>query len=117
VSPVVVGDAAMGPHLAALVAASREAMVNAAKHAGVADFSVYAEIEGGTASVFVRDRGGGFDPAAVGTDRRGLAGSIRGRMDRHGGMATVHSAPGAGTEVELTMPVDVAADSVTKDGA
>ena len=113
VSPVVVGDAAMGPHLAALVAAAREAMVNAAKHAGVAEISVYAEIEGGTASVFVRDRGAGFDPAAVGADRRGLAESIRGRMDRHGGTATVRSAPGEGTEVELTMPVDVEADSAT----
>jgi signal transduction histidine kinase len=117
VSPVVVGDAAMGPHLAALLAASREAMVNAAKHAGVSEISVYAEIEGGSASVFVRDRGAGFDPAAVGTDRRGLAESVRGRMDRHGGTATVHSAPGAGTEVELTMPVDVDADSATRDAA
>ena len=95
----------MDPHLAALVAAAREAMVNAAKHAAVAEISVYAEIENGTASVFVRDRGKGFDPDAVGADRRGLAESIRGRMDRHGGTADVRSAPGAGTEVELTMPV------------
>jgi signal transduction histidine kinase len=105
VSPVVVGDAAMDPHLAALAAAAREAMVNAAKHAAVAEISVYAEIENGTASVFVRDRGKGFDPDAVGADRRGLAQSIRGRMDRHGGTADVRSAPGSGTEVVLTMPV------------
>ena len=105
VAPVVVGDAAMDQHLAALVAASREAMVNAAKHSGVGEISVYAEIEGGTASVFVRDRGHGFDPAEVETDRRGLAESIRGRMDRHGGSATVRSRPGEGTEVELTVPV------------
>jgi len=99
------------------VAAAREAMVNAAKHAGVAEISVYAEIEGGTASVFVRDRGAGFDPLAVGADRRGLAESIRGRMDRHGGTATGRSAPGAGTGGELSMPVDVEAESATKDGA
>jgi signal transduction histidine kinase len=30
--------------------------------------------------------------------------SIVGRMARHGGRATIHSGPGAGTEVELTMP-------------
>ncbi len=108
VSPVVVGDAVMDEHLAALVAAAREAMVNAAKHAGVADISVYAEVESNTASVFVRDRGRGFDPAAVGADRRGLAGSIRGRMERHGGSATVRSAVGSGTEVELTMPIQAA---------
>ena len=95
----------MDQHLAALVAAAREAMVNAAKHAEVEEISVYAEVEDGTVSVFVRDRGVGFDPAAVGTDRRGLAESIRGRMDRHGGTATVRSQPGEGTEVELTVPV------------
>lgn len=78
VAPVVVGDAAMDPHLAALVAAAREAMVNAAKHSGVSDISVYAEIEDGTASVFVRDRGSGFDVGAIDPDRRGLAESIRG---------------------------------------
>jgi signal transduction histidine kinase len=105
VAPVVVGDAGMDPHLAALVAAAREAMVNAAKHAHVQEVSVYAEIEGGTASVFVRDRGVGFDQTAVGADRRGLAQSIRGRMERHGGTAVVKSTPGSGTEVELTMPV------------
>ncbi len=117
VAPVVVGDAALDPHLAALIAAAREAIVNAAKHAGVDEVSVYAEIENGTASVFVRDRGVGFDPAAVDADRRGLAQSIRGRMERHGGTATIRSTPGQGTEVELTMPVKAAdrtdrADSV-----
>ncbi|MFN8198733.1 MAG: PspC domain-containing protein [Nakamurella multipartita] len=105
VTPVIVGDAGMDQHLNALVAASREAMVNAAKHAQVEEVSVYAEIEDGTASVFVRDRGIGFDQSVVGSDRRGLAESIRGRMERHGGTATVRSAPGDGTEIELTMPV------------
>jgi signal transduction histidine kinase/phage shock protein PspC (stress-responsive transcriptional regulator) len=111
VAPVVVGDAPMDPHLAALVAAAREAMVNAAKHAGVGEVSVYAEIENGTASVFVRDRGAGFDPDAVDPDRRGVAQSIRGRMDRHGGSAQIRSAPGQGTEVVLTMPVTQAAQA------
>jgi signal transduction histidine kinase len=55
--------------------------------------------------VFVRDRGIGFDPAVVGSDRRGLAESIRGRMERHGGTATVRSSPGNGTEIELTVSV------------
>jgi signal transduction histidine kinase len=53
--------------------------------------------------VFVRDRGPGFDPGAVPADRRGLRESIVGRMERHGGHATIHAAPGAGTEVELTL--------------
>jgi len=54
--------------------------------------------------VFVRDRGVGFDRAAVPADRRGVAESIEGRMRRAGGIATVTSAPGSGTEVELTLP-------------
>ena len=104
-TPVVVGDRPLDEHLAALVAASREAMVNAAKHSGAPEVSVYAEIEDGTASVFVRDRGVGFVPDAVPDDRRGLTDSIRGRMERHGGTAVVRSTPGEGTEVELQMPV------------
>jgi signal transduction histidine kinase len=110
VTPVIVGDVPMDQHVAALVAASREAMVNAAKHAAVEEISVYAEVEDGTVSVFVRDRGVGFDPAAVGTDRRGLAESIRGRMERHGGTATVRSQPGEGTEVEMSVPVTATAN-------
>ena len=111
VAPVVVGDRVMDPHLAALVAASREAMVNAAKHSGAQEISVYAEIEDGTASVFVRDRGAGFDVSAVERDRRGLTESIRGRMERHGGKAVVRSTPGEGTEVELQMPITIATES------
>jgi signal transduction histidine kinase len=55
-------------------------------------------------SVFVRDRGRGFDPAAVPGDRKGLAESIHARMARRGGVATVRSVAGEGTEVSLTMP-------------
>ena len=55
-------------------------------------------------SVFVRDRGRGFDPAAVPGDRKGLAESVHARMARHGGAAAVRSVPGEGTEVSLTMP-------------
>ncbi len=100
---VVVGDCPLEEPLPALVQASREAMVNAAKHAGVAEVSVYAEVEPGQIHVFVRDRGSGFDPAAVAADRHGLADSIRGRMERHGGTVTLRTAPGTGTEVQLAI--------------
>jgi signal transduction histidine kinase len=80
-------------------------MVNSAKHSGAAEISVYAEIENDSASVFVRDRGSGFDVSAVPSDRRGLVESIRGRMERHGGKALVRSTAGEGTEVELQMPI------------
>ncbi len=100
---VVVGDCALDEPLPSLVQASREAMVNAAKHAGVAEVSVYAEVEPGQVHVFVRDRGAGFDPGAVADDRHGLADSIRGRMERHGGTVTLRTAPGEGTEVQLAI--------------
>jgi signal transduction histidine kinase len=54
-------------------------------------------------SLFVRDRGKGFDPDAVGEDRRGISESIRARMARHGGTADIRSVSGEGTEVELVM--------------
>jgi signal transduction histidine kinase len=101
---VVVGDRALDGRAEALVAAAREAMVNAAKFGGGSPVDVYAEASDGSLQVFVRDRGPGFDPDTVPEDRRGVRESIVGRMARHGGRAAIHSAPGAGTEVELTLP-------------
>jgi signal transduction histidine kinase len=103
VETVVVGDADVDEKLAAVVQATREALVNAAKHAEVTEVSLYAEIEPEQVTVFVRDRGVGFDPGQVPADRHGVGGSIVGRMQRHGGRATIRSTPGQGTEVELTM--------------
>ncbi len=105
VEVVVVGDVELDERTGALVAASREAMVNAAKFAPGVPVDVFAEVGEECVSVFVRDRGPGFAPAAVPADRRGVRESIVGRMARHGGRAQIHSEPGAGTEVELTMPV------------
>lgn len=110
VSPVVVGDCAMTEPLTALVQASREAMVNAAKHAGVTELSAYAEVEPGTVHVYVRDRGSGFDPVAVPDDRHGLADSIHGRMERNGGTVRLRSTLGEGTEVHLSMTVPEAGE-------
>jgi signal transduction histidine kinase len=103
VEVVAVGDAPLDPATEALVAAVREALVNAAKFAPDAAIAVYAEVEDGRVQAFVRDRGPGFDPDAVPADRRGLRESVLGRMQRHGGRAIVHSAPGAGTEIELVV--------------
>jgi len=101
VEAVVVGDCPTAPPLLALVAAAREALVNAAKHSGEQAISLYAEVADDRVEVFVRDRGRGFDPAAVPADRFGLAQSVVGRMERHGGQAVVRSTPGEGTEVRL----------------
>ncbi len=104
VEAVTVGDCELDDDLSALLAAAREATVNAAKWSGADVVSVFAEVEPTSVSLFVRDRGRGFDPGAVPEDRKGLAESIHARMVRRGGSATVRSAPGEGTEVSLTMP-------------
>jgi signal transduction histidine kinase len=103
VDVVAVRDAPMDERAAALVAAAREALVNAAKFAGGAPVQLYTEVGEDRIEVFVRDRGPGFDMATVPADRRGVRESIVGRMARHGGRALVHSVPGEGTEVELVM--------------
>jgi signal transduction histidine kinase len=105
VEVVCVGDAPVSESLRALVLATREAVVNAARHSGAAKVDVYAEASAGTVEVFVRDRGVGFDPDAVAPDRHGLRDSIVERMARHGGSAEVRTTPGSGTEIRLHQPL------------
>jgi len=105
VEVVAVGDAPIGPDVAAVAKAAREAMINAAKHAGVDRIDVYVESDTSSIQVFVRDRGVGFDPASIADDRMGVRGSIIGRVERHGGTVTIRSEPGQGAEVAMTMPV------------
>lgn len=102
VDVVVVGDCEMDEAAEAVLGAAREALLNAAKHAGEhSPIRVYAEVEDARIEAFVRDRGPGFDPAGMPADRRGVRESIVGRMERVGGRAEVQSAPGGGTEVGL----------------
>jgi signal transduction histidine kinase len=105
VDVVVVGDVALTDELAALVAAARESLVNAAKHSQTTAISLYAEVEDDAVHVFVKDRGVGFDPDRIAADRQGVRGSIVARMQRHGGTVEIVSKPGGGTEVRLAMPV------------
>jgi signal transduction histidine kinase len=101
VDVVVVGDHPLDLRLDALVSASKEALVNAAKHAQVTRVSLYAEVSEHAAEVFVRDRGVGFDPDRTDPSRQGIRSSIVGRLARHGGVATIKSRPGEGSEVQL----------------
>ena len=104
VEVVTVGDTAVTEQLRPVVLATREAMVNAAKHSGADKVDVFAECAGRRTEVFVRDRGRGFDPDVVAADRLGVRNSIVDRMRRHGGTAVVRSTPGEGTEVRLSIP-------------
>ncbi|HET8651914.1 MAG TPA: PspC domain-containing protein [Gaiellaceae bacterium] len=96
------GDAPLDDRVEALVLATREAMANAARHSGADEVSVFVDVGDEEIAVFVRDRGSGFDPAAVPAGAHGIAESIRGRMARAGGSAEIASGPD-GTEVELRL--------------
>jgi signal transduction histidine kinase len=104
VEVVAVGDGPVDADAAILLAALREAVVNAARHAG-GPVRVYLECGPDEVEAFVRDRGPGFVVDAVPGDRLGVRESIIGRMERHGGSARVRSTPGEGTEVRLVLPV------------
>lgn len=105
VEAVTVGDRLIDEDVSALLEATREAAVNAAKWSGAPTVSLFAEVGDRLVSVFVRDRGAGFSPGEVPDDRRGLTESIVGRMARHGGTAKIRSDPGEGTEVTLELPL------------
>ena len=104
IEAVHVGDRLLDPSTRALTEATREALVNAAKHSGVPMVSLYVETSANETVVFVRDRGRGFDPHSVGDDRVGIRDSIRGRLVRLGGSSEIASTVGTGTEVEMHLP-------------
>jgi len=101
---VPVGDVDLDERLSPIVAATREAVTNAAKHAGTPVVDIYAEVSPDMLEVFIRDRGKGFDPQGVPVDRQGVRNSILSRMARHGGTAEIRSTAETGTEVRLTLP-------------
>ncbi len=99
---VAVGDAPLDREADAMVRAGREAMRNAARHAG-SPVRVFVEVDAGVRELFVRDTGAGFALAEVGEERRGVRDAIIGRMEHVGGTARVDSGPG-GTEIALRLP-------------
>jgi signal transduction histidine kinase len=101
---VTVGDCVPDERVTAIVAAGREAAINAAKWSEATSVSIFTEVEPTTISLFVRDRGVGFDLDAIPADRQGIALSIRQRMSQFGGEVFINTDVGAGTEVQLVMP-------------
>jgi signal transduction histidine kinase len=101
---VTVGDCVPDERVTTLVAAAREAAINAAKWSQAASLSIFTEVEPTTLSIFVRDRGVGFDLDAIPADRQGVALSIRQRMSQLGGEAIINTEVGSGTEVQLVLP-------------
>lgn len=99
---VVVGERIVAP--SAIIAAAREAMQNAAQHAG-GEVTVYIETTPQRISIDINDRGPGFNPDDIQGPRFGIRESILGRMQRAGGTARLRPGPGGeGTSVQLEYP-------------
>lgn len=98
---VTVGERTLAPE--AILAAAREAMHNAARHAG-GEVTVYLETSQDDIRIEVNDRGPGFVLEEIAGARFGVRESILGRMERAGGNASVQPGPGGrGTSVRLDM--------------
>lgn len=106
VEAVVVGDQPLDEAATTMLAALREAVVNAAHHAAVDRIDVFVEADDAELNGFVRDTGVGFEPGRVADGHRGIEDSIVGRVRRAGGASVIESQPGRGTEVEIRVPRD-----------
>jgi PAS domain S-box-containing protein len=97
----------------------RELLVNVAKHSGTDKAVVSLAWGQGKVRAVVEDGGRGFDPAAIALEP-GAAGfglfSIRERLGSLGGRMDVHSAPGEGTTIALTVPMWADPSAKPEDG-
>lgn len=97
----------LAPEVAtALLGALRAALENVIRHSGVTTAEVEVIADADNVTVMVTDRGQGFDPKAVAGDRLGIRTSVIERMATVGGEARVWSAPGEGTSVIISAPID-----------
>jgi signal transduction histidine kinase len=92
-----------------LASAMRAALNNVERHCGEQTRAwVLVEDEPGLITVTIRDEGPGIPAGrlaeAAAAGRLGVSQSIHGRLRDLGGTATISSAPGEGTEVELRLP-------------
>lgn len=99
-----VGDRPTEPRDEALVAATREALRNATRHARGSPVAVYAEVMDDGVEVYVSDAGPGFILDEIPETRRGVRDAILARMQAAGGRAEILAEPGHGTEVILRLP-------------
>jgi signal transduction histidine kinase len=96
----------------------REALINAFRHSGATRIEVEVEREPHRLRVLVRDDGKGIDAEVLRAGRDGHWGlsGMRERSERIGARLRVWSRPGAGTEVELSVPGHVAFPSAAARG-
>lgn len=84
----------------------QEALNNASKHADAGQVRVTLQARGGTIRLLVEDDGRGFDPAQVESGLGSGLGGMKERLRLYGGRFALQSAPGAGTRIEASIPID-----------
>jgi PAS domain S-box-containing protein len=88
----------------------REALVNALCHSRAKRIDLELECAERNLTIWVRDNGCGIDLQVLDTGRKGHWGltGMRERAARIGGLLKISTNPNAGTEIELSIPSDVA---------
>ncbi|MBC7366485.1 MAG: hypothetical protein H7343_06665 [Undibacterium sp.] len=86
---------------------ARESVTNALKHAGATSVKIQLQTERGGLVMRVVDNGRGFDPTARIAGKRGHFGcaGVRGRSRKPGAAVVWRTALGAGTTVEVSLPL------------
>ncbi|QIN77404.1 GAF domain-containing protein [Rubrobacter marinus] len=90
---------------AALYRVCGEALANVARHAGAEHVTVRLVVTPGRARLAVEDDGRGFDVSGIPAGRHGIVG-MRERAERLGGALVLRSAPGGGSVLEATVPLE-----------
>lgn len=85
--------------------AFKEALNNVVRHSGAKEVRLQIEIAEDQLVIVVADSGRGFDPAANGPGKDGLAGMCE-RLAKLGGTCQIASQPGRGTTVHFRFPLD-----------
>jgi two-component system sensor histidine kinase DegS len=94
---------------AQLLQIAREALSNAARHAGASRATLRLAHQEGGLFLRVEDNGRGFDPGAVpGGEHQGLV-NMRDRAASVGGQLEVDSSPGKGTRIIVRIPITTGA--------
>ena len=107
-------------HVMLLYQSVRELLMNVIKHAHTPHATLSIAVESGDLlKISVRDEGNGFDPQTLAVqpgEHFGIL-SVRERMEALGGRCQTDSAPGRGTNVTLSMPLQTTAAVARGDTA
>jgi two-component system NarL family sensor kinase len=91
--------------MATLLRVARECLVNAARHSDASNIQLRLERQGRSLKMAISDQGVGFDASTVEAHHGGLHG-MQQRVTALTGQLEIESAPGSGTTIRVTVPLD-----------